>query len=97
MGPLRGFREQGNKGIYFRGTGEKACILGGLGEGARTQRQFWGTWNTGYDDFDFGQKGNKSIELEHDKTNKITAAHGEDADLPRHPPSLISLRCALNE
>ena len=39
---------------------------------------------------------NKKInELEHDKTNKMTNAHGEDSDQPGYPPSLVSLRCAL--
>ena len=32
----------------------------------------------------------------HDKTNKMASAPSEDADQPGHPPSLISLRCALN-
>ena len=58
MGPLRGFREQGN-----------------IGNG----------------DFDFWQQGNKAIQPEHDKTNKMTRAHGEDAEQPGHPPSLISV------
>ena len=31
-----------------------------------------------------------------DKTNKLTCAPSEDSDQPWHPPSLISLRCALN-
>ena len=60
------------------------------------QRQFWGTGNIGNDDFDFGQYENKAIEPEQGKNNKMTPAHGEEADQPRHPLSLISLRCALN-
>ena len=32
----------------------------------------------------------------HDKTNKMACAPSEDSDQPGHPPSLISLRCALN-
>ena len=48
------------------------------------QRQFWGTRNIGNFDFNFGQQGNKAIKSEHDKTNKMTRAHGEDADQPRH-------------
>ena len=37
----------------------------------------------------------KRDEPQHDKTNKVTA-HSEDLDWPGHPPSRISLRCALN-
>ena len=51
--------------------------------------------NIGNDDFNFGQQGNKAIEPEHDKTNKMTRAHGEDANQPGNP-SDQSLRCALN-
>ena len=57
--------------------------------GTGAQGQFWGTGNIGNDDFDFGQQGNKAIELEHDTTNKVTRANGEDADQPGNPPSLI--------
>ena len=57
------------------------------GKGA--QRQFWGTGNIRNDDFDFGRQGNKANEPEHDIANKITHAHGEDADQPGNPPSLI--------
>ena len=32
----------------------------------------------------------------HDKTNKVACVPSEDSDLPGHPPSLISLRSALN-
>ena len=35
------------------------------------------------------------IELPHNTTNKITCASSEDSDQPGHPPSLISLHCAL--
>ena len=31
-----------------------------------------------------------------DKTNKMTCVPSEDSDQPGHPPSLISLHCALN-
>ena len=41
------------------------------------------------DDFDFRQQGNKAVEPEQDKTNKMIRAHSEDADQPGHPPSLI--------
>ena len=58
-----------------------------MGTGA--QRQFWGTGNVANDDFDFGQQGNKAIQPEQDKTNKMIRAHGEDAGQPGHPPSLI--------
>ena len=58
-------------------------------KGTGAQRQFWGTGNVGNDDFGFGQQGNKAIEPEQDKTNKRIRAHGEDADQPGHPPSLI--------
>ena len=34
-----------------------------------------------------------TIEPPHDKTNKMACAPSEDSDQPRHPPSLISLRC----
>ena len=33
------------------------------------------------------------IEPQHDKTNKMACAPGEDSDLPGHPPSLIRV-CA---
>ena len=85
IGPGRGFREHGNKGIYFRGTRE----LRSENEGNRGTKTFWGTGNVGIDDFDFGQQGNKAIQPEQDKTNKMIRAHGEDADQPGHPPSLI--------
>ena len=45
----------------------------------------WDTWNP----------SKRIIEPPHDKTNKMTA-HSENSDHPGHPPSLISLRCALN-
>ena len=32
-----------------------------------------------------------------DKTNKMACAPSEDSDQPGHPPSLISLRCLLEE
>ena len=57
--------------------------------GTGAQRQFWGTGNVGNDDFDFGQQRNKAIQPEQDKTNKMIRAHGEEADQPRHPTSLI--------
>ena len=41
--------------------------------------------------------GKSSFELPHDKTNKMACAPSKDSDQPRRPPSLISLRCALNE
>ena len=31
-----------------------------------------------------------------DKTNKMACAPSKDSDQPGHPPSLISLHCALN-
>ena len=34
-------------------------------------------------------------ELQHNKTNKMTCVPSEDTDQPGHPPSLMSLRCAL--
>ena len=36
------------------------------------------------------------FEPAHDKTNKMACAPSEDSDQPGHPPSLISLHCALN-
>ena len=33
----------------------------------------------------------------HDKTNKMAIAPSEDTDQSAHPPSLISLRCPLEE
>ena len=39
---------------------------------------------------------NKINEPHRDKTNEIACAPSEDSDQPGHPPSLISLRCALN-
>ena len=59
--------------------------------GTGAQRQFWGTGNIGNDDFDFGQQGNKANEPEYDTANKMTHAHGEGADQPGKPPSLISV------
>ena len=56
--------------------------------GTGAQRQFWGTGNVGNDEFDLGQQGNKAIEPEQDKRNKMIRAHGEDAHQPGHPPSL---------
>ena len=64
------------------------------GGGCRDTKKILG--NIGNDDFDFGRQGNKAIEPEHDKTNKMTRVHGEDAGQPRNPPNLISLRCALS-
>ena len=32
----------------------------------------------------------------HEKKNKMVCAPSDDSDQPGHPPSLISLRCALN-
>ena len=37
-----------------------------------------------------------SNELTHDKTNKTDMGPSENSDQPGHPPSLISLCCALN-
>ena len=34
---------------------------------------------------------------ENDKTNKMICAPSKDSDQPGHPPSLISLRCPLEE
>ena len=48
--------------------------------GTGTQSQFWETRNVGNDDFDFGQQGNKAIQPEQDKTNKMIRVHGEVAD-----------------
>ena len=36
-------------------------------------------------------------EPSHDKTNKMACAPSEDSDQPGHRPSLISLRCLLEE
>ena len=75
-----GFREHGNKSIYFRGTRE----LRSENEGNRGTKTILG--NVGNDDFDFGQRRkNKAIQPEQDKTNKMIHAHGEDADQPGHP------------
>ena len=57
--------------------------------GTGAQIQFGGTGNIGNDDFDFGQQGNKANEPEYDTANKMTPTHGEDADQPGNPPSLI--------
>ena len=56
--------------------------------GIGAQRQFWGTGNVGNDDFDFGQQGNKAIQPEQDRTNKMIRAHAEDADQPKTQISL---------
>ena len=37
-----------------------------------------------------------TYERPHDETNKMAYAHSEDSDQSGHPPSLISLLCALN-
>ena len=37
------------------------------------------------------------IELQHDKTNKMTCAPSEDSDRSEHLPSLICLRCPHEE
>ena len=44
------------------------------------------------------EKMKRSLKNEprHEKTNKMTFAPSEDSDQPGHPPSLISLRCALS-
>ena len=57
--------------------------------GTGAQIQYWGTGIIGNDDFDFGQQGNKENEPEHDTANKMIPAHGEDANQPGNPPSLI--------
>ena len=57
-GPSQGFREHGNKGIYFKGTRE---IRSEKMRGTGAQRKFWGTGNIGNDDFDFGQQGTKQL------------------------------------
>ena len=59
--------------------------------------QFWGTGNGGNDDFDFGQQGNKAIEPEHDKTNKMIRTHGEDADQPGHSESSLCAQCVAKD
>ena len=53
------------------------------------QIQYWGTGIIGNYNFDFGQQGNKANEPEHDTPNKMTPAHGKDADQSVNPPSLI--------
>ena len=57
--------------------------------GTGAQRKFGGTGNTGNNDFDFGQQGNKANETEHDIPNKMTNAYGKDADQPWNPPRRI--------
>ena len=37
------------------------------------------------------------FEPSHDKINKMAFAPSKDSDQPGHPPSLISLRCPLEE
>ena len=37
-----------------------------------------------------------NVEPHRDKTNKMACAPSEDSDQTGHPPSVISLRCALN-
>ena len=56
-GPLRGFGEQGNKAIYFRGTRWQKSKL----KGTEEQRRFWGTENIENHDFDFGEQGKMLI------------------------------------
>ena len=52
MGPHMGFREQGNKGVYFRGTKEQRSH----NEGNRGTKAIWVTGNIGNEDFDFGKQ-----------------------------------------
>ena len=52
-----GFGEQGNNAIYFREQGNKSLKLKGTGE----QRQFGETENTESQDFDFGEQGKMPI------------------------------------
>ena len=52
-----GLGELGNKGIYFRGTGEQMPILRGTGE----QRQYWGTGNMENKFSILGEQVNKPI------------------------------------
>ena len=42
------------------------------------------------------KKSSVNNEPRHKKTNEMTFALSEDSDQPGHPPSLISLRCALS-
>ena len=57
MSPLRGFREQGNKGIDFKGTREQMSE----NEGNRGTLAIFGSRNIGNEEFDFQQQGNKAI------------------------------------
>ena len=57
--------------------------------GTGAQRQLWETGNIGNADSGFWQQGNEANEPEHDTVNKMTHAHGEDADQSWNPPSLI--------
>ena len=45
----------------------------------------------------FYYTGKKVYEPAHDKTYKMAYAPSKDSDQPRHPPSLISLRCPYEE
>ena len=40
--------------------------------------------------------GKFTFDPQHDKTNKMICAPSDDSDQPGHPPSMISLHCALN-
>ena len=53
MRPSQGFGEQGNKGKFFRGTGEQRP----KNKGNREHRQFSGTGNIENQDFFFGGGG----------------------------------------
>ena len=53
MRPSQGFGEQGNKGKFFRGTGEQMP----KNKGNREHRQFSGTGNIENQDFVFGEQG----------------------------------------
>ena len=63
MRPSQGFGEQGNKGKFFRGTGEQRP----KNKGNREHRQFSGTGNIENQDFGFlgtrpffrGEQGNR--------------------------------------
>ena len=85
VGRLRSFREHGNKGINFKGQRE----LGLKNEGNRGTKKLlehrehrkWRFW--------FWATGEQSNWAWVWTANKMTHAHGEDADQPGNPPRLI--------
>ena len=86
-------------------TGGCVCVGGGEGGGGggggedrgRVMADPFGIPNIMYSENNNWQAQVDLLnELPHDKTNKMACAPSENSGQPGHPPSLISLRCALS-